>query len=154
MKDRSKLISIYKGFIAEIQNQFGVSIHTIRSDNALEYLSSQFQEFMPHNGINHQTSCPFTPQQNGVAERMNRYLIETARTLLIESHVPLHFWGDAVLSTCYLINRMPSSPIKNHIPHSILFPQLHLVPIPLVSLGAHVFFIILPKEKINYILVP
>ena len=84
MKDRSELISIYKGFIAEIQNQFGVSIHTIRSDNALEYLSSQFQEFMPHNGINHQTSCPFTPQQNGVAERMNRYLIETARTLLIE----------------------------------------------------------------------
>ena len=97
---------------------------------------------MSYQEIIHQTSCPYTPQQNGVAKRKNMHLIEIARTLLIESHVPLHFWGDAVLSTCYLINRMPSSPIKNQIPHSILFPQLHLVPIPLVSLGAHALFII------------
>ncbi|KAK6796212.1 hypothetical protein RDI58_003913 [Solanum bulbocastanum] len=56
MKDRSELFSIFKSFFAEIQNQFGVSIRTFHSDNALEYLSSQFQEFMSHQGIIHQTS--------------------------------------------------------------------------------------------------
>ena len=96
---------IFKSFSAEIQNQFGVSIRTFHSDSALD-LSSQFQQFMSHHGIIHQTSCPYTPQQNGVAERKNRYLIETACTLLIKSHVPLRFWGDAVLSACYLINRV------------------------------------------------
>ena len=130
MKDRSKLFSIFKSFFAETENQFVVSIRTFRSDNALEYLSSQFQQFMSHHGIIHQTSCPYTPQQNGVAERKNRHLIKTARTLLIESHVPLRFGGDAVLSACYLINRMPSSSIQNQVPHSILFPQSHLYPIP------------------------
>ncbi|XP_027771542.1 uncharacterized protein LOC107015253 isoform X2 [Solanum pennellii] len=139
MKDRSELFSIFKGFFAEIQNQFDVSIRTFRSDNALEYLSSQFQEFMSHHGIIHQKSCPYTPQQNGVAERKNRHLIEAARTLLIESHVPLHFWGDAVLFACYLINRMPSSSIKNQVPHSILFPQSHLYPIPPHVFGSTCF---------------
>ncbi|KAF3633189.1 Omega-amidase NIT2 [Capsicum annuum] len=58
MKDRSELFSIFKSFCAEIQNQFGVSIRAFRSDNALEYLSSQFQEFMTYQGIIHQISCP------------------------------------------------------------------------------------------------
>ena len=58
MKDRSELFSIFKSFFAQIQNQFGVSIRTFCSDNALEYLSSQFQQFMSHHGIIHQTSCP------------------------------------------------------------------------------------------------
>ncbi|KAK6796289.1 hypothetical protein RDI58_003990 [Solanum bulbocastanum] len=139
MKDRSELFAIFKSFFAEIQNQFGVSIRTFRSDNALEYLSSQFQEFMTHKGIIHQTTCPYTPQQNGVAERKNRHLIETARTLLLESNVPLRFWGDAILTSCYLINRMPSSSIQNQVPHSILFPQSHLYPIPPRVFGSTCF---------------
>ncbi|XP_070053441.1 uncharacterized protein [Nicotiana tomentosiformis] len=133
MKDCSELFSIFQSFCAEIKNQFGVSFRIFRSDNALEYLSSQFQQFMTSQRIIHQTSCPYTPLQNGIAERKNRHIIET-RTLLIESRVPLRFWGDAVLTTCYLINRMPSSPIKDQIPHSVLFPQS-----PLYSLSPRVF---------------
>ncbi|RVW96833.1 Retrovirus-related Pol polyprotein from transposon TNT 1-94 [Vitis vinifera] len=55
--------------------------------------------------ILHQSSCAHTPQQNGVAERKNRHLVETARTILLHSKVPFRFWGDAVLTACYLINR-------------------------------------------------
>ncbi|KAF3655650.1 putative UDP-N-acetylglucosamine/UDP-glucose/GDP-mannose transporter-like [Capsicum annuum] len=135
---RSELFSIFKSFCAEIQNQFGVSIRAFRGDNALEYLSSHFQESMTHQGIIHQTSCPYTPQQNCIAEK-NRHLIETARTLLIESHVPLRFWDDAVLTSCYLINRMPSSSIQNKVPTSILFPQSHLYSIPPHVLGSTCF---------------
>ncbi|RVW51296.1 Retrovirus-related Pol polyprotein from transposon RE1 [Vitis vinifera] len=70
-----------------------------------DYSRSQFTSFMSHHGILHQSSCAHTPQQNGVAERKNRHLVETARTLLLHSHVPFRFWGDAVLTACYLINR-------------------------------------------------
>ena len=94
---------------------------------------------MSHHGIIHQISCQYTPQQNGVADRKNRHLIETALTLLIESHVPLRFWGDVVLSVYYLINRMPSSSIQNQVPHSILFPQSHLYPIPPRVFGSTCF---------------
>ncbi|RVW60653.1 Retrovirus-related Pol polyprotein from transposon TNT 1-94 [Vitis vinifera] len=57
-------------------------------DNAREYFSAQFTSFMSHHGILHQSSCAHTPQQNGVAERKNRHLVETARTLLLHSHIP------------------------------------------------------------------
>ncbi|RVX09376.1 Retrovirus-related Pol polyprotein from transposon TNT 1-94 [Vitis vinifera] len=70
-----------------------------------DYSRSQFTSFMSHHGILHQSSCAHTPQQNGVAERKNRHLVETARTLLLHSHVPFRFWGDAILTACYLINR-------------------------------------------------
>jgi len=82
-------------------------------------------------GITHQTSCAYTPQQNGVAERKNMHLIETARTLLIHHHVPLRFWGDAVLTACYLINRMPSTVLQHQCPHSILFPGQNPYHLPL-----------------------
>lgn len=61
---------------------------------------------MSENGVIHQSSCPHTPQQNGIAERKHRHIIETTRTLLINANVPLKFWGDAVLTAGYLINRM------------------------------------------------
>jgi transposase InsO family protein len=134
MKNRSELFSIFEQFYQEIKTQFDVSIRTLRSDNAPEYLSHQFQNLKASNGIIHQTSCPHTLQQNGVAERKNQNLIETTQTLLLHGNIPFRFWGDALLTTCYLINRMPSSTIDGNIPHSILLPHspIHSVPPPRV----------------------
>ncbi|RVW74424.1 Retrovirus-related Pol polyprotein from transposon RE1 [Vitis vinifera] len=90
-----------------------------------------------------QSSCAHTPQQNGVAERKNRHLVETARTLLLHSHVPFRFWGDAVLTACYLINRMPSSVLHDQIPHSLLFPDQPLYFLPPRVFGCTCFVHIL-----------
>ena len=109
MKTQVELFSIFKKLHAEIRTQLNTSIRIIRSDNAKEYFSTPFSSFMSSHGILHQSSCAYTPQQNGVAERKNRHLVETARTLLLHHKVPQHFLGDAILATCYLINRMPSS---------------------------------------------
>ncbi|RVW24942.1 Retrovirus-related Pol polyprotein from transposon TNT 1-94 [Vitis vinifera] len=98
---------------------------------------------MSHHGILHQSSCAHTPQQNGVAERKNRHLVETARTLLLHSHVPFRFWGDAVLTACYLINRMPSSVLHDQIPHSLLFPDQPLYFLPPRVFGCTCFVHIL-----------
>ena len=97
MKNRAELFSIFQKFYAEILTQFNIFIRVLRSDNAQEYFSALFISFMSQHGILHQSSCAHTPQQNGVAERKNRHLIETARTLLLHYHVPFRFGGDAVL---------------------------------------------------------
>ena len=77
---------------------------------------------MLQNDILHQTSCVDTPAQNGVVERKNRHLLETARALSFNMHVPKHLWADAISTACFLINRMPSSVFNWDNPYHILFP--------------------------------
>ena len=130
MKDRSELLPIFVSFFNEVKNQFGKTIKILRSDNAKEYFSSDLSSFLSSQGILHQSTCPHTPQQNGIAERKNRHLVETARTLLLNANVPTNHWGDAILTACFLINRMPSSSLHNKIPHSIIFPNEPLYNVP------------------------
>ena len=78
--------------------------------NTKEYLSEPFQSFMLQHGILHETSCMDTPTQNGVAKRKNRHLLEIARALLFQMHVPKHFWVDVVSTAYFLINRMMLAP--------------------------------------------
>ena len=141
MKNQAELFSIFQKLYAEIQTRFNISICVLRSDNAREYFSAPFASFMSQHGILHQSSCAHTPQQNGVAERKNRHLVETAHTLLLHSNVPFRFWGDAVLTACYLINRMPSSVLHDQIftPFSSL--TNHFVSFLLVSLVVLALFI-------------
>ena len=70
-----------------------------------------------------------TPSQNGVAERNNRHLLETARVRLFQMHVPKHFWADAVSTAYFLINKMPSSVLNWETPYHQLFPNNPLFPI-------------------------
>ena len=121
---------MFQKFFAEIRNQFHTSIRILRSDNALKHLSTHFSDYLSSHGILHQSSCAYTPQQNGVAERKNRHLVETARTLLLHHIVPQRFWGDAILTACYLINRMSSSVLGDQVPHSLLFPNQPLFCLP------------------------
>src|SRR5690606_24744027 len=79
-----------------------------------------FKSHLAKHGIVHQTSCPYTPQQNGVAERKNRHLMEVARSMMFHSNVPKRFWSDAVQTACYLINRVPTKILKNMSPFEVL----------------------------------
>lgn len=72
----------------------------------------------------HQLSCPYTQSQNGVAERKHRHLVETAIALLHQSSLPLQYWFDALATSVFLINRMPSSSIHNKTPFEVLFHSL------------------------------
>ena len=123
MNDRSELLPIFMSFLNEIENQFGKTIKIFRSDNAKEYFSHHLSSFLSSKDILHQSTFPHTPQQNSIAERKNRHLLETARSLMLNTNVPAHHWGDAVLTACFLINRMPSSSLEKQIPHSIIFPH-------------------------------
>ena len=106
MKNRYELLSHFCAFHAEIQNQFNVSIKTLRTDNAGEYFSNVLGSYLSEHGIIHQSSCADTPSQNGVAERKNRHLLEIARAFFFQMHVLKQFWADVVSTACFLINRM------------------------------------------------
>ena len=129
MKNRSELFSHFRAFCAEIHTQFHVYFQNLRSYNAKEYVSEQFQSFTLQHGILHQTSCIDTPTQNGVTKRKNRHLLEIVRALLFHMHVPKHFWADVVSTACFLINRIPSSVLNWDTLYHIFFPNKPLFPI-------------------------
>ncbi|KAK8936721.1 hypothetical protein KSP39_PZI012567 [Platanthera zijinensis] len=139
LKDRSDLFSVWTSFYLMIKTQFNISIKVLRSDNAKEYISHDFHAFCMQNGIIHQTSYVYTSQQNGVAERKNRHLLDVARTLMTQMHVPRSYWGYAVLLACYLINRIPSTTLHGKTPFSILYPGKEPFSLPLQIFGCTAF---------------
>ena len=112
MKSKSEVNLLFQKFSNTICTQYNARIQVLRSDNGGEYHSSELQHFLDSHGSIHQTSYPDTPQQNGVANRKNRHLLEVVRTFLIEAHMPLCYWGKALLSAAYLINHVPSRSIN------------------------------------------
>ena len=87
----------------------------------VENVSSDFQKFLQHKGIISQRTCPYTPQQNGVAERKNGHLLDVTRSLLLESSVPTRFWVEALATAAHLINRLPSASLQNQSPYYRLY---------------------------------
>jgi len=90
---------------SKLENLYKLPIRRIRSDNGTEFRNNKMLEYCNEKGILHELSAPYTPQQNGVAERKNRTLIETARTMLADSKLPVSFWNEAVAAACYTLNR-------------------------------------------------
>ncbi|GJV88531.1 putative ribonuclease H-like domain-containing protein [Tanacetum coccineum] len=97
---------ILQNFIRQIENQLNHRVKIIRSDNGTEFKNRDMLEFCGNKGIKQEYSNARTPQQNGVAERMNRTLIEAARTMLADSLLPTTFWAEAVSTACYIFNRV------------------------------------------------
>ncbi|CAL8175997.1 unnamed protein product [Prunus armeniaca] len=122
-----------------IRTQYKAQVQVLRSDNGGEYLSSDIQQYLATHGIVHQTTCPSTPQQNRVSERKNRHLLEVVRASLIEAHMPLFYWGEALASTAFLINRIPSSIVKFQTPSQALTKAVLASAVP--NLPHHVFWL-------------
>ncbi|RVW62261.1 Retrovirus-related Pol polyprotein from transposon RE1 [Vitis vinifera] len=128
MKEKSEVGHIFQTFNLMVQNQFNSKIQVLKSDNAKEYFTSSLSTYLQNHGIIHISSCVDTPQQNGVAERKNRHLLEVARCLMFSSNVPNYFWGEAILTATYLINRMPSRVLTFQSPRQLFlkqFPHTH-----------------------------
>lgn len=111
--------TMFLNFVALINRQFGQKIKRVRSDNGTEFkcLNAYFQK----NGIIFETSCVGTPQQNGRVERKHKHILNVARALRFQGHLPLKFWGECVMAACYLINRTPSSVLNYKTPYECLF---------------------------------
>lgn len=106
-------------FKSKVEKQLERRIKILRSDNGKEYCSRKFNDFLRSEGIQHHLSVEYTPEQNGVAERRNRTLLDMARCMLLQSGLPPKFWAEAVLTATYLRNRCPSRSLNGETPHKI-----------------------------------
>ncbi|RVW18959.1 Retrovirus-related Pol polyprotein from transposon RE1 [Vitis vinifera] len=105
MKTKDEVNLLFQNFHKMIETQYNAKVRVLRSDNGGEYQSSNLQKYLEGHGIIHQTTCSNTPQQNGVAERKNWHLLEVVRASLIAAKTPISYWGEAITSAAYLINR-------------------------------------------------
>jgi hypothetical protein len=108
MEQKSEVFGYFKLYKAQVENWFsgkGYRIATLRSDNGGEYLSTEMATFLKDAGIQHELTVPYTPQQNGVSERMNRTLVEAARTMLSAAKLPKSLWAEAINTAVYIRNR-------------------------------------------------
>jgi len=85
LRHKSEALSIFKQYKTSVELQIGFSIKTLRSDNGGEYVSSLFDDFYKDQGIHHEFTVPYSPQQNGIAERKNRTILNAIRCMLIHS---------------------------------------------------------------------
>ena len=88
MKHKHEVLRCFQDFCSLVKTQFNNQVQLIRIDNGTEYVNKEFSAFLSANGIMHQTTCPDTPPQNGVAERKNHHILEVARSLMFTMNVP------------------------------------------------------------------
>ncbi|XP_077215490.1 uncharacterized protein LOC143850059 [Tasmannia lanceolata] len=105
LSHKDEVLEKFKIYKTEVENQCITSIKCLRSDRGGEY---HFPHFCESVGIVHESSAPYTPQQNGVAERKNRTLTEMINAMLVNSGLNKSFWGEALLTACHILNRVPS----------------------------------------------
>ena len=111
MRTKDEAFEMFKRYKSEVENQKEKKVKVLRSDRGGEYFPEEFSKFCEEHGIIHQTSAPYTPQQNGLAERKNRTLVDMVNAMIIHSKLPFNLWGEALLTACHVHNRVPSRKI-------------------------------------------
>lgn len=123
LKKKSQAGQVIKDFIAFSQTQFNKLPKAFRFDRGGEYIGHELQEYLKEKGINMQLTAPYTPEQNGLAERKNRTLIEAVRTMLIDAQLPDTYWGEAAVTAAYIQNLLPTKS-KEKTPHELWFGKI------------------------------
>ena len=112
MRNKDESFDMFKRYKIEVKNQKDRKIKILQSDRGGDYFPNDFSTFCEEYGIIHQSSAPYTPQQNGLTERKNRTLIDMVNVVILSAKLPFNLWGKALLTACYVHNRVPSKKIK------------------------------------------
>ncbi|WVZ10601.1 hypothetical protein V8G54_015131 [Vigna mungo] len=116
MKFKYEVADIFWKFKTLVENQSKCKMQMIKSDNGTEYTSKKFNKFYEDTGVEHQLTTPYSPQQNGTAERKNQTIMEMARCLLHDKVLPKKFWAEAVNTAVFLLNRLPTKALQQRTP--------------------------------------
>jgi transposase InsO family protein len=108
LKSKYEALHYFKTYKAKVENQLERKIKRLRSDRGGEYFSGDFSDFCVEHGIIHERTPPYSPQSNGVAERKNRTLIDLVNAMLETSGLSKEWWGDATLTVCHVLNKVPT----------------------------------------------
>jgi transposase InsO family protein len=140
MKLKSQARECFINFENEVKRQHNKEIKWVRLDNGGEYGSSELNAYVESKGMFFQPTVPYSPESNGVAERMNRTLMAKVRAILMDSKLPAYLWDYLAEMVAYLINRSPCSPIGDITPyqkHNNEPPDLSHLRIPGCRVWAH-----------------
>jgi transposase InsO family protein len=118
LKTKDQVLDVFKQFHASVERETGKKLKCIRTDNGGEYIGP-FDAYCREQGIRHQKTPPKTPQLNGLAERMNRTLVERVRCLLSHAGLPPSFWGEALNTAVHVINLTPCVPLHFDVPNRV-----------------------------------
>jgi hypothetical protein len=119
LRKKSEVFDRFKYFKALVENQTEKRIKVLRTDNGRDFYGNEFEEFCKKCGIARKKTTPYTPQQNGVAERMNMTLMEKARCMISGVGLGQELWAEVVGIACYLVNRSPSSTLDDKTPQEV-----------------------------------
>jgi hypothetical protein len=147
LKSKDEVFSKFKEFKALIENLFERKIKILRSDNGGEYTSKEFVNFNKDVGIKRELTTPHNPQQNHVAERKNRTIMEAVKTMIHDQNLPMCLWAEATMTTVYVQNRLSHSALGFKTPEE-MFTEKKPEVSHLKIFGCPVFIHIL-KEKRN-----
>ncbi|KAI4320118.1 hypothetical protein MLD38_033629 [Melastoma candidum] len=111
MRHKSETLEKFEEFKNEVENQRGQKIKALRSDRGGEYLNQEFIDYLKECGIVSQLTPPRTPEWNGVSERRNRTLMDMVRSMMSHASLPLSFWGYALETAAYMLNRVPTKSV-------------------------------------------
>ncbi|CAL1681040.1 unnamed protein product [Lasius platythorax] len=109
LRHKSDAVEYFKQYECLVHNQFGRKMKVLRTDNGTEYCNRDMKRLLANKGIRHETTAPGTPEQNGKAERENRTIVESARTMLEAKSLPKVLWAEAVNTAVYILNRTSST---------------------------------------------
>ena len=112
MRNKDESFDMFKRYKTEVENQKDRKIKILRSDRGDEYFSNDFSTFCEEHGIIYQSSTPYTPKKNGLAERKNRTFVEMINNMILSVELPFNLWGETLLTTCRVHNIVPSKKIK------------------------------------------
>ena len=113
LKGKNEVFSKFKEFKALVENLSEKKIKIFRSDNGGEFTGGEFKSFCKEVGIKRELSTPYNPQQNGVAERKNRTIMEAVKAMIHDQDLPMHLWEEAARTTVYVHNISPQRVLGN-----------------------------------------
>eukprot|EP00253_Pinus_taeda_P004562 PITA_04562 len=116
LKKKDEAFMWFRTFKALVENMTGKKIKILRTDNGTEYESNEFKDFCREAGIKRETTTTYTPEQNGVAERKNRTIVEATRAMLCDQGLPKFLWGKAANTVVYIQNRCPHFALDSKTP--------------------------------------
>lgn len=120
LHNKAEFFELFTTFVKLVENRFDTTIKEFQSDGGGEFVNHHMKKFLADKGIQHKISCPYTPEQNGLAERKHRHCVELDLSMMFHSHLPLHLWVEAFSTANHIINLLPSVILKDKSPFEML----------------------------------
>lgn len=142
---KDEVFEAFQQYTSMAENHFDRKIARIRCDNGGEYVSNDFSEYCKANGVTMEKTIPYTPQQNGVSERLNRTILDRARAMVHDAGVTKRLWGEAVQAAVYVINRSPTAALQKKTPYEMWYG--HKPDVSKLRIWGSKAYSFIPKEK-------